>query len=337
MPTDCPLGINPRLVSTPLGYGCLMRTSRAGVGYGLAAYVIWGLFPLYWPLLDPTPATQILAHRMVWSLVFVALVLVMRRRWAFVSALRRDPRRVGLLFVAAIMISVNWGVYIWAVNAGHVVEASLGYFITPLVVIALGVIVLKERLRRTQWTAVSVGFLAVVVISIGVGHIPWIALSLAASFGSYGLTKKLAQTPALDSMAVETSVMALPAIGFLIFVQAHGTGSFGHVAAGTDLLLISSGVVTVVPLLCFAAATRRVPLTVMGLMQYATPILQFALGVAVRHEKLPPSEFAGFALVWVALTILGASEIRQWRLSLRPSGNRGNLGDRPRGVSAVVE
>jgi chloramphenicol-sensitive protein RarD len=292
-----------------------MRVSRAGIGYGLAAYVIWGLFPLYWPLLDPTPASQILAHRMFWSLIFVALVLVVRRRWAFVSALRSDPRLVRLLVVAAVMISVNWGVYIWAINAGHVVEASLGYFITPLVVIALGVLVLKEHLRRSQWTAVGFGFVAVIVISVGLGHVPWIALSLAASFGSYGLAKKLAQTPAIESMAVETSVMALPAIGFLIFVQLHGTGSFGHVAAGTDLLLVSSGIVTVVPLLCFAAATSRVPLTVMGLMQYATPVIQFVIGVAVRHEKVPASELAGFALVWVALTILGVSEIRQWRVS----------------------
>jgi chloramphenicol-sensitive protein RarD len=292
-----------------------MRVSRAGIGYGLAAYVIWGLFPLYWPLLDPTPASQILAHRMFWSLIFVALVLVVRRRWAFVSALRSDPRLVRLLVVAAVMISVNWGVYIWAINAGHVVEASLGYFITPLVVIALGVLVLKEHLRRSQWTAVGFGFVAVIVISVGLGHVPWIALSLAASFGSYGLAKKLAQTPPIESMAVETSVMALPAIGFLIFVQLHGTGSFGHVAAGTDLLLVSSGIVTVVPLLCFAAATSRVPLTVMGLMQYATPVIQFVIGVAVRHEKVPASELAGFALVWVALTILGVSEIRQWRVS----------------------
>ena len=314
-----------------------MRTSRAGVGYGLAAYLIWGLFPLYWPLLAPTPAIQILAHRMVWSLVVVGVVLVVRRRWAFVAALRSDPHRLGLLVLAAIMISVNWGLYIWAINAGYVVESSLGYFITPLVVIALGVIVLKERLRRAQWTAVGVGFVAVVVISIGVGHVPWIALGLAASFGSYGLAKKLAQTPPLDGMAVETSVMALPAIGFLIYVQAHGTGSFGHIAVGTDLLLISSGVVTVVPLLCFAAATRRVPLTIMGLMQYATPVLQFAIGVGIRHEKLPPSEFAGFALVWVALTILGISELRRWRLSLRPSVDRSDLGDRSRSVSAVVE
>jgi chloramphenicol-sensitive protein RarD len=292
-----------------------MRVSRTGIGYGLAAYVIWGLFPLYWPLLAPTPASQILAHRMFWSLIFVGGVLVIRRRWAFVAALRTDPRRVGLLVVAAIMISINWGVYIWATNAGHVVEASLGYFITPLVVIGLGVIVLKEHLRRAQWTAVGFGFVAVVVISIGLGHVPWIALSLAASFGTYGLTKKLVQTPAIESMAVETSIMALPAIGFLIFVQVHGTGSFGHIAAGTDLLLISSGVVTVVPLLFFAAASGRVPLTVMGLMQYTTPVIQFVIGVAVRHEKVPPSELAGFVLVWIALTILGGSELRQWRVS----------------------
>jgi chloramphenicol-sensitive protein RarD len=292
-----------------------MRTSRTGIGYGLAAYTIWGLFPLYWPLLDPTPASQILAHRMIWSLVFVAALLVIRRRWAFVSELRTDRRRLGLLVLAGIMISINWGVYIWATNAGHVVEASLGYFITPLVVIALGVIVLKERLRRTQWTAVGVGFIAVVVISVGLGHVPWIALTLAASFGSYGLAKKLAQTPPLESMAVETSVMALPAIAFLILVQVRGTGSFGHVATGTDLLLVSSGIVTLVPLLCFAAAAGRVPLTVMGLMQYVTPVLQFAVGVGIRHEKVPASELAGFALVWVALIILGISELRQWHAS----------------------
>jgi chloramphenicol-sensitive protein RarD len=292
-----------------------MRTSRAGIGYGLAAYATWGLFPLYWPLLDPTPASQILAHRMVWSLVFIGVVLLFRRHWAFVAALRHDRRLFGLLVLAAVMISVNWGVYIWATNAGHVVEASLGYFITPIVNIALGVVVLKERLRRAQWTAAGVGVIAVIVIAVGLGHVPWIALSLAGSFGSYGLIKKLVQTPALESMGVETSVMAVPALVFLVFVQLHGTGAVGHISIGTDLLLISSGVVTGVPLLCFAAAARRVPLTIMGLLQYLTPILQFVIGIFVRHEKLPASEFAGFALVWVALTILGVSELRQWRRS----------------------
>jgi chloramphenicol-sensitive protein RarD len=290
-----------------------MRDSRRGLGYGLAAYVLWGLFPLYWPLLAPTPALQILAHRMVWSAVFIAGVLMVRGRWAFVAELRRDRRRVALLVLAAALVSVNWGVYISAVNSGHVVESSLGYFINPLVSIALGVLVLKEQLRRSQWTAVGIGAVAVLVIAIGYGRPPWIALTLAGSFGCYGLAKKVARTPALESMAVETSVMLLPALAYLAVVHARGTGSFGHLAAGTDLLLISSGVATAVPLLFFAAATRRVPLSVIGLLQYVAPVLQFLVGVGVRHEKLPGSQFVGFALVWVALTVLGVSEIAHRR------------------------
>jgi chloramphenicol-sensitive protein RarD len=288
-----------------------MPDARRGFVFGLVAYTIWGLFPLYWPLLDPTPAIQILAHRMLWSLVFIGVLLAARRRWAFVGELRHDLKRLGLLVLAAVLISVNWGVYIWAVNAGHVVESSLGYFITPLVNIGLGVLVLKEHLQRTQWIAVIVGVAAVLVIAVGYGQVPWIGLTLAASFGGYGLVKKIARTPALESLAVETSAMALPAIAYLIFADAQGYGSFGHVSAGLDLLLISSGVVTGVPLLFFAAAARRVPLSVMGMLQYITPVLQFLIGIFLRHEALSGSELAGFALVWVALAILGIGELRQ--------------------------
>ena len=288
-----------------------MQESRRGFGYALAAYVIWGLFPLYWPLLDPTPALQILAHRMLWSLVFMGTLLAIRGRWSFVAELRHDLKRASLLVLAAVLISVNWGVYIWAVNAGHVVESSLGYFITPLVNIGLGVLILKERLKRTQWVAVAIGVIAVLVIAIGYGHVPWIALTLAASFGGYGLVKKLARTPALESIGVETSVLVLPAAAYLIFANARGYGSFGHVPAGMDLLLISSGIVTGIPLLFFAAAARRVPLSVMGMLQYITPVLQFLIGIFLRHESLPGSELAGFALVWVALAVLGIGELRQ--------------------------
>jgi len=288
-----------------------MPDTRRGFVFGLVAYTIWGLFPLYWPLLDPTPAIQILAHRMLWSLVFIGALLAARRRWAFVGELRHDLKRLGLLVLAGLLISVNWGVYIWAVNAGHVVESSLGYFITPLVNIGLGVLVLKEHLQRTQWIAVIVGVAAVLVIAVGYGQVPWIGLTLAASFGGYGLVKKIAHTPALESLAVETSVIALPAIAYLLFANARGYGSFGHVSAGMDLLLISSGVVTGVPLLFFAAAARRVPLTVMGMLQYITPVLQFLIGIFLRHESLSGSELAGFALVWVALAILGIGELRQ--------------------------
>ncbi len=288
-----------------------MPDTRRGFLFGLVAYTIWGLFPLYWPLLDPTPAIQILAHRMLWSLVFIGALLAARRRWSFVGELRHDLKRVALLVLAGLLISVNWGVYIWAVNAGHVVESSLGYFITPLVNIGLGVLVLKEHLQRTQWIAVIVGAAAVLVIAVGYGQVPWIALTLAASFGGYGLVKKIARTPALESLAVETSVMALPAIAYLLFANAQGYGAFGHVSAGMDLLLMSSGVVTGVPLLFFAAAAGRVPLSVMGMLQYITPVLQFLIGIFLRHEALPGSELAGFALVWVALAILGIGELRQ--------------------------
>jgi chloramphenicol-sensitive protein RarD len=290
-----------------------VRETRRGFGCALAAYAMWGLFPLYWPLLEPTPAVQILAHRMLWSLVFIAAVLLVRRRWTFVAQLRRDRRRLGLIALAAVLVSVNWGVYIWGVNAGHVVETSLGYFITPLVNIALGVLVLRERLRSVQWVAVAVAASAVVVITVDYGRLPWIALSLAFSFGSYGLVKKVVGMPALESLAAETAVMAPFALIFLVAVEVHGTGAFGHVALGTNLLLVTAGAVTAIPLLLFAAAARRVPLTVMGLLQYLTPVLQFVVGVFIRHESLPTSELIGFCLVWVALAILGGSELAQWR------------------------
>ncbi len=290
---------------------------RAGLAYAFAAYGIWGLFPLYFPLLEPTGALEILVHRMIWSLVFVALILTVRGQWAWVVPLWRDRRRFLLLVCAAALISVNWGVYIWAVNAGHVVEAALGYFVTPLVSIALGVVVLRERLRRTQWAAVLVGAIAVVVISVGYGHFPWIALSLAASFGCYGLAKKLAATGAVESLAVETAVMALPAFAYLGFLEARGTATFGHTALHTDALLVSAGAVTAVPLLLFASATRRAPLTLVGLVQYLTPILQFLVGRFVRHEAVSGGQLAGFALVWVALLILGAGEVALWRTTRR--------------------
>jgi chloramphenicol-sensitive protein RarD len=285
--------------------------SRRGTAFGIAAYTIWGLFPLFWPLLDPTPALQILAHRMVWSLVFVVGVLAYQRNFGFIAHLRHDPRRLGLLALAASLITVNWGVYIWGVNSGHVIETSLGYFINPLVSVGLGVVVLHEHLRRTQWVAVAIGAIAVVIIAVDYGRPPWIALVLAASFGSYGLVKKIAAVPAVESLAIETSLMVIPAVGYLIAVQVEGTGAFGHVAAGTDALLIACGAVTAIPLLFFAGATRRVPLSVMGLMQFITPVLQFLVGVFVRHEPLPTSELIGFLLVWVALLVLCGHQVAE--------------------------
>ncbi|MFJ2635766.1 EamA family transporter RarD [Streptomyces sp. NPDC087422] len=287
-----------------------MNERRAGLVYGFAAYGMWGLFPLFWPLLEPAGALEILAHRMVWALVVVAVILLAMRRWAWISELVRQPGRLGLIAVAAVFVSVNWGLYIWAVNAGHVVEASLGYFINPLVTIALGVLVLHERLRPVQWAAVGVGALAVVVLTVGYGRLPWIALSLAFSFGVYGLAKKKINMGGLESLAAETSVQFLPALVFLVVLGARGDSTFTHHGPGHAALLAACGLVTAGPLVCFGMAATRLPLSTIGLMQYLTPVFQFLIGVLHFHEEMPPERWAGFLMVWAALVLLTWDAIR---------------------------
>lgn len=292
--------------------------ARRGFWYGAAAYGMWGLFPLFWPLLEPSAAADILANRMVWSLVAVAAMLLVQRRWAWIRPLLAEPRRLALCALAAAVISVNWGVYIWGVNSGHVVETSLGYFINPLVTIAFGVLLLRERLRRAQWAAVGIGLLAVVVLTVGYGRPPWIALTLALSFGTYGLLKKKVALGGQESLALESAAMFPFALAYLIHLQAAGTGSFGHAAGDSSAwahsgLLVLSGVVTAVPLLCFGTAAVRVPLTTLGLLQYLAPVFQFLLGVTVFHEEMPPARWAGFALVWAALALLTFDALRRIR------------------------
>ncbi|MFF2353073.1 EamA family transporter RarD [Kitasatospora sp. NPDC058115] len=289
-----------------------------GLWYGFAAYGMWGLFPLFWPLLEPSAADDILANRMVWSLVAVVLLLVVQRHWGWIRPLLRQPRRLAMLGAAATVISVNWGVYIWAVNAGHVVETSLGYFINPLVTIGFGVLVLKERLRTAQWVAVGIGALAVAVLTVGYGRLPWIALTLALSFATYGLLKKTVGLSGLESLAAESAFMFPFALGYLVVLQVSGRGTFGHAVAGeygwghTGLLMLS-GVITAVPLLFFGAAAVRVPLSVLGLLQYLAPVFQFLIGIAVFHESMPPARWAGFALVWAALAVLTWDALRRVR------------------------
>ena len=290
-----------------------MGEQRAGLVYGFAAYGMWGLFPLYWPLLEPAGAMEILAHRMVWSLAVVALILLALRRWAWVAELVRQPRRLGLVALAATVVSVNWGMYIWGVNSGHVVETALGYFINPLVTIALGVLVLHERLRPVQWTAVGIGALAVVVLTIGYGRLPWIALSLALSFGAYGLAKKKIAMGGLESLAAETSVQFLPALCFLIVLGARGDSTFTHHGAGHASLLVACGVVTALPLVFFGMSATRLPLSTIGLMQYLAPVFQFVIGLVHFHEKMPPERWAGFLLVWTALVLLSWDALRTAR------------------------
>jgi chloramphenicol-sensitive protein RarD len=297
-------------MTTPPAAG---QESRKGLIFGLAAYGMWGLFPLYWPLLKPAGATEILAHRMAWSLVVMAALFGARRKWAGIKQLRHTPGKVMLLLGAAVLVSVNWGVYIWAVNKGHVVETSLGYFINPLVTVLFGVLILRERLRPLQWAAVGVGAAAIVELVVGYGHVPWIALILAFSFGSYGLSKKIAGVPAAESMAVETAFQFLPALAYLAFLQSQGTATFGHAHWTVTVLLACCGLVTVIPLMCFAAAANRLPLSTIGLLQFLTPILQLSCGVFIVHEAVPGTEWIGFAIVWLALALLTYDSLGQIR------------------------
>ncbi|MFD5105475.1 EamA family transporter RarD [Streptomyces cinereoruber] len=288
---------------------------RAGLLYGIGAYAMWGLVPLFWPLLKPAGAIEILAHRMVWSLAFVGLALLVLRRWGWMRELARSPRKLGLITLAAAVITVNWGLYIWSVNAGHVVEASLGYFINPLVTIALGVLVLQERLRPAQWAAVGIGFAAVLVLAIGYGQPPWISLVLAFSFALYGLVKKKVNIGGLESLAAETAVQFLPALAYLVWLGGQGTLAFGSHGVGHTALLAATGLVTAIPLVCFGAAAIRVPLSTLGLLQYLAPTFQFLLGIFYFHEAMPPERWAGFSLVWLALTILTWDALRTNRRS----------------------
>ncbi|MFJ8634640.1 EamA family transporter RarD [Streptomyces sp. NPDC093568] len=288
---------------------------RMGLLNGFAAYGMWGLVPLFWPLLKPAGAIEILAHRMAWSLVFVIGALLFVRRWAWAGELIRQPRRLALIAVAAGVITVNWGVYIWSVNTGHVVEASLGYFINPLVTIAMGVLLLKERLRPVQWAAVGVGFAAVVVLTVGYGQPPWISLILAFSFATYGLVKKKVNLGGIESLAAETAIQFLPAVAYLAWLSAQGQSTLTSEGPGHVALLAATGVVTALPLVCFGAAAIRVPLSTLGLLQYLAPVFQFLLGVLYFHEAMPAERWAGFALVWLALTLLTADAWRSARRS----------------------
>ncbi|WP_431775419.1 EamA family transporter RarD [Streptomyces cucumeris] len=311
------------------------QQDRAGLLYGFAAYGMWGLVPLFWPLLEPADAVEILAHRMVWSLAAVGLILLALRRWAWIRPLLRQPRRLGLIAIAASVISVNWGLYIWGVNSGHVVEAALGYFINPLVSIAFGVLLLRERLRPTQWAAVGVGALAVVVLAIGYGELPWIALTLAFSFATYGLVKKRVGLGGLESLAAETAVQFLPALGFLLFLGSRGESTFGSGGAGHSALLASCGVITALPMICFGASAVRLPLSTIGMLQYIAPILQFTLGLVVFHESMPPERWAGFGLVWLALALLTWDALRTAHRARRELARAAARAERSLGASGA--
>ncbi|MDX6307563.1 MAG: chloramphenicol-sensitive protein RarD [Nocardioidaceae bacterium] len=271
---------------------------------GAAAFAMWGLFPLYWPLFEPAGAEEILAHRVLWSVVSLALLLAVSRRWAALRAIWLSPRLRALMSAAGVLIGINWFTYIWGVNNGHVVETALGYYINPLVSVLLGVAVLGERVRRVQWAALAIGLLAVLVLGLEVGRPPYIALILAFSFGSYGLIKKKAGVGPTEGITYESLVLAPVALGYLMWATAEGTAQLWSHSAWQLALLPTTGVVTALPLLLFAGSANRISLTSVGLLQYITPTLQFIIGVAVFHEPMPLARWLGFLLVWLALTIL---------------------------------
>lgn len=289
-----------------------MSKDKTGLLFGVSAYALWGLFPLYWPLLKPASSLEIVSHRAVWTLVFCTIVLAITRSLKATLETLKRPKVAAKLFLASILVSINWLVYIWATNNGHVVEASLGYYINPLIIITFGVILLKEEMRTLQWLAVGIAALGVVVLTIDYGRIPWIALVLALSWGSYGLVKKHLGLGALEGLAIETLIASLPYLLYLLYIGNKGTGQFGH-SPGLTILLIGAGAVTAIPLLLFNGSTTRLPLTVIGLLQYITPTIMFLIGVWVRHEDMPTSRWIGFLIIWVALTTLAIDLVKSSR------------------------
>ncbi|MEY5144898.1 MAG: hypothetical protein RL745_265 [Actinomycetota bacterium] len=284
---------------------------RLGTVYAISAYAMWGLFPLYWPLLKPAGAWEILANRVWWSFAFLAIVATFRRGWTDVVAIAKDRRTAVTLAAAAAFVTINWGLYIWAVNSHHVVETALGYFINPLISVALGMLVLKERLRPLQWVAISIAATAVAVLTIDYGRLPWIALVLALSFGTYGLLKKIAAADAFASLTYETTVLAPLSLTAMVAFQLSGHSTLLAQGPGHAGLLALTGAITAIPLLFFGAGARRIPLTTIGVLQYIAPVIQFTIGITVAGEHMPPSRWFGFGAVWLALVVFGVDAYRR--------------------------
>ena len=286
-----------------------MRTGILSAGL---AFLCWGLFPLYFHALSDVPPMQILVHRVLWSLLFLAIILTVRRQWKWLGELRSQPKVMGSFVISSLLLSGNWLLYIWAVNSGHVIEASLGYFINPLVNVMLGYLVLKERLRVGQWVAIAIATLGVLWLTFQAGQIPWIALILAASFGGYGLMRKTAALGALEGLSFETLILFPFALGYLGWLSLHGQNSFATVASdSTRWLLVAAGPITAIPLLLFASGARKIPLSVLGLLQYIGPTIQMSLGIFMFHEAFTAARLVGFVLIWSALALYAAEGMYQ--------------------------
>ena len=277
--------------------------SNRGMLYGIGAYLMWGFFPLYFKALQSVPPLEIMFHRVVWCLLFLMGVILVRKEWPILKLELRKPRVLPIYTLAAVLLATNWLVYIFGVNSGQVIETSLGYFINPLFSVALGVIFLREKLRPLQWLPIGIAAAGVIYLTIQYNTLPWIALALAFTFGLYGLLKKIAPLGALHGLSLETAILFLPALGYLLFVESQGTAAFGHVSWTVTLLLALVGVVTAIPLLLFAAAARAIPLYMIGILQFIAPTGQFLLGVLVFGEAFTPTRVIGFTIIWMAVLL----------------------------------
>lgn len=286
---------------------------RVGIVAGILCYALWGLFPIYFHALEPAGALEVLSHRIVWSFVLMLGVLAARRQWGWVRELRDHPRHAAMLATAGVLLAVNWLTYVWAVEQGRVIDASLGYFVNPLVTVALGVFVLQEQVRPMQSAALALGAGAVVVLAVGYGSVPWIALVLAFSFAGYGFLKKKVGLETVVSLTVETALLFPVAAAGLGWAFLTNRTAVGHNGVFLDVKLLALGLVTAIPLLLFGVATRRIPLVLIGLLQYITPWGQLLLGWWYFEEEMPPARLAGFALIWVALVLLAADGLRSAR------------------------
>ena len=290
---------------------------NSGILYAIGTYVLWGFFPIYWKLLQKVPAPELIGHRIVWSFLLLIAVIMLTRQWNEFRTMF-NVRMLGIYLVASLLIGVNWLMYVWAVNAGHIVETSLGYFINPLISVLLGLIVLREELRPAQWLPIGLAFVGVTYLTIRFGQLPWIALGLAFTFGFYGLVKKLAPLSSLYGLTLETGILFIPALAYLGFVEASGASAFLHTGFILDSLMIGTGLVTTLPLLMFASAAKQIPLTMLGLLQYLAPTIQFLIGVFIYQEEFDQTRLIGFSLVWLALIIFWVENYLASRASLQP-------------------
>lgn len=291
---------------------------RTGILSAALAFLLWGLFPIYFHALNEVPPAQILGHRVLWSVLFLLIVLTLRRQWKWLAALRSQPRVVASFALSALLLSGNWLLYIWAVNSGHVIEASLGYFINPLVNVMLGYLVLKERLRIVQWGAIGLAACGVLWLTWQAGRMPWIALLLAASFGGYGLLRKTASLGALEGLSFETLLLFPFALGFIGWLTFTGNNAFVNTASDTTRwLLVASGPITAIPLLLFASGARKIPLSVLGLLQYIGPTIQLSLGIYMFHEAFTLERMVGFIVIWSALALYAGEGLVQSRRAMQ--------------------